>query len=179
MRGFTDEAVILRKEDFGEADRILTAYTKDHGKIKILAKGVRRPTSRKGGNLDLLNHVKVQLHRGRSMHIATEASSINSFSLLKRDVKSISKAYYLCEIVDRLCPEEENMPFVFELLISTLSQFQNNSTKKIWEFEYRLLRHLGFITEGNARRKLRFVIEEIIERELKTPNFYYSLLNLD
>ena len=113
------------------------------------------------------------------MHIAMEASSINSFYLLKRDVKSISKAYYLCEIVDRLCPEEEAMPFVFELLISTLSQFQDNSTKKIWEFEYRLLRHLGFITEDNTRRKLRSVIEEIIERELKTPNFYYSLLNLD
>lgn len=178
MYGFTDEAIILRKEDFGEAGRVLTVYTQNHGKMKILAKGVRRPTSRKGGNLDLLNHVKVQVHRGKGLHIVTEASSLNSFFLLKQDVKSISKAYYLCEIVDRLCPEEETMPFVFELLVSTLSQFQNNSTKKIWEFEYKLLRHLGFVIESSTRHKFRSVIEEIIERELKTPSFYYSLLNL-
>jgi|SRR3989338_7797411 len=178
MRGFTDEAVVLKKVDFGEADRLLTLYTKNHGKIRALAKGVRRPTSRKGGHLDLLTQARIQFHHGRNFYLATEAKTTNSFLSLKREIKVISKAYYLCEIVDSLCPEEQSMPFVFDLLTSTLSEFHLSSSQKVWTFEFQILKHLGFITEEKRRKRLRSYIEEIIERELKTPSFYYSLLKL-
>lgn len=179
MLNFTDEAVVLKKEECGEADRFLTIYTKNHGKIRALAKGVRRPTSRKGGNLDLLTLTKVHLRQYHNFSLISEAKAIDCFPQLKKEIKDISKAYYLSELVDSLCPMEQRMPFVFDILISTLSDFHKNSTQKIWDFEYQLLSHLGFIGDEKQPKKLRSFIEGIIERELRTPNFYFSVLRLD
>lgn len=181
MKSFTDEAVVLKKQDFGEADRILTLLTKNHGKVKVLAKGVRRPSSRKGGNLDILNHVQIFVVRGRSLDLVTQAEALRSFSQIKKEVKFISKALYLCELVDSLCAEEQVLPFVFDLLVATLSEFQVGSTAKLWEFEFQLLHHLGFITNEQKpkRKSLKSFIEEIVERELKTPAFFHAALALD
>lgn len=181
MHSFTDEGVVLKKQDFSEADRLLTILTRDHGKIKVLAKGVRRPTSRKGGNLDLLNHVQIFVARGKNLDLVTQAQAVNTFSSIKNDVKDISKAYYLCEITDRLCAEEVPSIFIFNLLVQTLDGLLNRSTKKIWDFEYKLLEHLGFISEDQkaVKRGLRGYVEEIIERQLSTPIFYHALLALE
>lgn len=180
MRSFRDEAVVLRKQDSGEADRLLTLYTRDHGKLKVLAKGVRRPTSRKGGNLDLLTHANLLIRRGPGLGLVTEAKSVNPFFKVKKEIGQISKAYYLCEIVDALCPEEQPSGFVFDLIVSTLANFHSKTNQKIWDFEYQLLRHLGFLdSRSEGRRGLRSYVEEIIERELRTPKFYYSLFGLE
>lgn len=178
MAIFSDEAVVLRKQDQGEADRLLTLYTRYHGKVLALARGIRRVSSRKGGNLDLLTRARVQIREARGFHAVVEAKSIDCFLGLKREVQGISKAYYLCELVDSLCPIEQPLPFVFDLLVDTLANFSVSSTRRIWEFEYQLLNHLGFIGE-TKRRKLRSVVEGIIERQLKTPVFYYSLARLE
>lgn len=180
-RSYSDEAVVLKKQDFGEADRLLTLFSRDRGKVKVLAKGVRRPTSRKGGNLDLLNHVQIFVARGKNLDLVTQAQVVNAFSPLKNDVKNISKAYYLCEITDRLCAEEVPSKFIFDLLVETLDGFLNRNTQKIWDYEYKLLEHLGFMSESQSRvgKGLRSYVEEIIERELSTPRFYHALLALD
>ena len=181
MRSFSDEAVVLKKQDFGEADRILTLFTKGHGKMKVLAKGVRRPTSRKGGNLDLLNHVTIFVNKGRSLDLVTQAQSINTFYHLKKEIKSVSKAYYICEITDSLCAEGVASGYVFDLLVDTFSRFSVNTTKRIWEYEFNLLNHLGFIEEGkrSSAKGLKSYVEEIIEKELKTPKFYHTLLKIE
>lgn len=178
MRSFADQGVVLKKLDFGEAGRILTLFTRKNGKIKVLAKGVRRPTSRKGGHLDLLTQAKVFVNRGKNLDLVTQAETVNSFYRIKKDVKDISKAYYLCELVDSLCAEGQNLPFVFDLLVLTLEDFLPSTNRKIWGFEYQLLKHLGFITHEKPQKGLKNFVEEIIERELKTPKFYYSLLKL-
>ena len=178
MRSFSDEAVVLKKLDFGEADRILTVFNKEHGKLKVLAKGVRRPTSRKGGNLDLLTHSRVFVAKGRNLDLVTEALCLNSFSPLKKEVNTISKAYYLCELIDSLCAEGESSVFVFNLLVSTLENFGQGPAQRIWDFEYQLLKYLGFITYEKPEKGLKAMVEEIIERELKAPKFYYSLLKI-
>src|SRR3989344_7387300 len=117
MRSFTDRGIVINKKDFGEAARILTILTQGHGKIRVLAKGIRRPLSRKGGNLDLLNLVNFHVVRGRNLDLVTAAKCLESFSGLKVQVKNISKAYYLCEVVDRLCPENQELSFVYDLLV--------------------------------------------------------------
>lgn len=181
MRSYRDEAVVLKKQDFGEADRILTLFTRAHGKVKVLAKGVRRPTSRKGGNLDLLTHASVLIHKGRGLDLVREARSINAFSKIKKEVKSISKAYYICEITDGLCAEGVVSEFVFDLLVGTLSNFQGGAAKKIWDFELKLLNHLGFL--GNKKERstkgLKSYVEEVVERELKTPKFFHELMRIE
>jgi DNA repair protein RecO (recombination protein O) len=180
MTGFHDEAVVLKKYDFGEAGRILTLFTKGHGKIKVLARGVRRPTSRKGGNLDLLNHVGVFINKGRNLDIVTQAQATKTFSDLKMDIGSISKAYYICEITDALCAEGVISNYIFDNLVATFSNFLTNTTKRIWDYEFNLLNHLGFIDESKKGAKgLRSYVEEIIERELKAPKFYHSVLGVE
>lgn len=181
MKSFSDEAVVLKKQDFGEADRILTLFTKNHGKIKVLAKGVRWPTSRKGGNLDLLNHVAIFVNKGRNLDLVTQAQAIHTFSHLKKEIKDVSKAYYICEITDGLCAEGVASDYIFGLLVNTFSKFTINNTKRIWEYEFNLLNHLGFIEESkrDSTKGLKGYVEEIIERELKTPKFYHSLLKIE
>lgn len=181
MRSFKDEAIVLKKIDFGEADRIVTLMTKNHGKVKVLAKGVRRPASRKGGNLDVLNHVEVFVAKGRNLDLVTQAQALNVHNGVKKEVKLISKALYLCELTDGLCAEEQVLPFVFDLLTSTLYDFHFGSTAKLWEFEFQLLNHLGFINQSQKphRKSLKSFVEEVIERELKAPIFYHAALALD
>lgn len=177
MKSYRDEAVVLKKTDFGEADRIVTLMTRNHGKVKVLAKGVRRPTSRKGGNLDILNHVKIIVAKGRNLDLVTQVQTIGAHPHAKKEIKLISKAFYLCELVDGLCAEEQVLPFVFDLLLSTLKNFHQSSTRKLWQFEFQLLNHLGFIGENQKpdRKSLKPYVEEIIERELKSPRLYHSL----
>lgn len=177
MKSFTDQAIVLKKTNFGEADRLLILFTKNHGKITVLAKGVRRPKSRKGGNLDLLNHVEVFVTKGRNLDLVLEAKTLNSFFPLKKELKLVAKAYYLCELVDGLCALEQSLPFVFDLLLKTLSQFLSQTNARLWDFEFELLQHLGFMTpeQRPKKRGLRSYVEEIIERELKTPKFYRAV----
>ena len=68
-RVYRTEAVVLRRQDLGEADRLLTVYSLDRGKLKVVAKGVRRPTSRKAGHLEPFTRVKLLLARGRELDI--------------------------------------------------------------------------------------------------------------
>ncbi|MBI2622470.1 DNA repair protein RecO, partial [Candidatus Microgenomates bacterium] len=73
MRSYRAEGIILKRTNFGEADRFLTVFSKRHGKIKILAKGVRRITSRRGPNIELFNLATLYIHKGRHLDILTEA----------------------------------------------------------------------------------------------------------
>lgn len=79
MHGIKVEGIILKRRNLGEADRILTVFSKNLGKISVLAKGVRRITSRRAGNVELLNRVSMYLHRAKSFLILTEAISLNTF----------------------------------------------------------------------------------------------------
>lgn len=179
MATFRSSALIIKKFDVGEADRILTVFTKDFGKLKVSAKGVRRMTSRKGGSLDLFNEAVLFFSRGRNIDTVTEATTVNSFQPLRKDLRLISYVYYLCEIVDSLCPEAQPLPFVFDLLVSAFNDLQNSgSPKVVWDFEYQLLTHLGFLKEKKREKSgLRVFIEELIERELKTPRVCRILIS--
>jgi len=66
MKSYKAEGIVIKRKNFGEADRILTVFTKKYGKIKVLAKGVRRITSRRGPNVELFNQVELVLHQGRN-----------------------------------------------------------------------------------------------------------------
>ncbi|MCL5004178.1 MAG: DNA repair protein RecO [Patescibacteria group bacterium] len=181
MRSFGDEAVVIRRQYIGEADVLLTLFTRGHGKIRVLAKGSRKINSRRGGNLDLLNHIKVLVSHGRTFDLLNQAETVNSFAHLKKRVEDISKAYYLCELTDKLSAEGEPSVYIFELLLETLANFLNKTTPRIWDFEFRLLEHLGFISASQRQGKkgLRVYVEEILERELKTPTFYHHLLKFN
>jgi DNA repair protein RecO (recombination protein O) len=120
QRLYRTEAIILRRQVFGEADRLLTLYTPDLGKVRVLAKGVRKPTSRKAGHVELFTHATLLIAKGKSLDIVTQADTIDAFLPLRDDLARASCAYYLAELVDRFTEEGEENRRLFELLLRGL-----------------------------------------------------------
>ena len=104
---YRDEAVVLRTHDLGEADRIVTMLSRAHGRIRGVAKGVRRTKSRFGGRLEPFSMVDVQLYEGRTLDVITEVTTLNPFGLtIGRDYDSFTAACAMVEIAERLTAEE-------------------------------------------------------------------------
>ncbi len=121
MRNFRTEGIIIKRRNFGEADRILTVMTRDYGKLQIKAAGVRKITSRRSAHIELLNHTILHLYKGHTFSILTEATVVNDFAPVKAHFDKVGFAYHLCELVDGLCPENQENRNVFFLLQKTLS----------------------------------------------------------
>ena len=88
MKKYRIEGVIIKRRNFKEADKILTVFTKKYGKVSVLAKGVRKITSRRGPSVELFNHASLLLHKASFLDIVTEASVYNTFEHVKKDFES-------------------------------------------------------------------------------------------
>ncbi|MBI4267606.1 MAG: DNA repair protein RecO [Chloroflexi bacterium] len=145
-RTYQTEAIIIKKTRLGEADRILTLYTPDMGKIQAVAKGVRRPKSKLAGHLELLTHSLVSLARGKNLDTITGSQTINSFLPLRNDLSLTSCALYAVELVNQLTADrDENRP-VFQLLQTVLEQLCHASDNDLVlrYFELHLLNEVGY-----------------------------------
>jgi DNA repair protein RecO (recombination protein O) len=117
-RLYRTEAIILKRSNFGEADRLLTFFTPHRGKLRAVAKGARKPSSRKSGHLELFSHTRLLLARGRNLDIVTQAETVKPFLSLREDLLRTTYAYYATELVDRFVgDEDENRP-LFDLLLA-------------------------------------------------------------
>jgi hypothetical protein len=122
MRSLRTEGIVIKRRNFGEADRLLTVITPHFGKLTIKATGVRKITSRRSAHIELLNQAALSLYKGSGMHVLTEAKMIEDYSEIKSDFTKVGFAYHLCELVDGLCPEDQENGRVFYLLKRTLMQ---------------------------------------------------------
>jgi DNA repair protein RecO (recombination protein O) len=148
-RVYKTEAIVLKRIDLGEADKILTLYTPNLGKIRAVAKGVRRSKSKLGGNVETLIHSSMMLAQGRNLDIITQSQTINSFLPLRSDLWRTSCALYAAELVDRFTEERiENYP-VYRLLLNTITNITQEEDVNILlrHFEMQLLGHLGYKPE--------------------------------
>jgi len=146
IRLYRTEAIVLRRRDFGEADRILTLFTRDRGKISAIAKGVRRIASRKSGHVELFTHTGLLLAQGRNLDIVTQAETIQPFRAVRDDLIRTTYAYHIAELVDRLSAEGVPSPMVFDLLremLAALAEVEDPSLAAR-HFEMRLLGLLGY-----------------------------------
>lgn len=125
MRNFRTEGIIIKRRNFGEADRLITVLTRNHGKILVKAAGVRKITSRRSAHIELLNHAILNVYKGNNFPILTEATMVDDYVAIKTDFNKIGIAYHLCELVDGLCPENQENSNVFSLLKNTLNQLSN------------------------------------------------------
>lgn len=148
-RVYRADAIVLRQRRLGEADKIVTLHTAQHGKLDAVAKGVRRPTSRLGGHLEALNHVALLLARGRDLDVITQAQTVEPFRVLRDDLNRLSCALYAAEIVDRITPERAPALAVFNLLLNTLRRLSDGVG--VWlvlrYFEMQLLDLSGYRPE--------------------------------
>jgi DNA repair protein RecO (recombination protein O) len=145
-RLYRAEAIILKRMNLGEADRILTLYTHKYGKIRAIAKGVRRPTSRKRGHVELFMRSRLLLAQGRSLDIITQAEVIDAYMPLRRDLWRTTYACYAAELLDHFTPEEESSPALFNLLQDVLKWIggETDLDRLMRYYELRLLDLVGF-----------------------------------
>ncbi len=172
MRSYKTEGIVIRRRNFGEADRLLTIFSKKHGKIQIKAAGVRKINSRRSPHIELLNHSLFNLYKGAGMPILTEVQNFENFPEIKRDLTRVGFAYHICELVDGLCAENQENEEIFYLLQKTLKRLslESDVPSVIREFEIELLTKLGFYRQLNISQDLDIsaFIEQILERKLKT-----------
>ncbi len=128
MRNVRTEGIIVKRRNIGEADRIITLFTPRYGKMTIKAAGVRKITSKRGAHIELLNRVSVSLYKGSGMHVLTEAKMIDDFVGIKEDFFRIGRAYYICELIDSLCPENQENQSVYALLQKTLAHLDTQDS---------------------------------------------------
>ncbi len=177
-RTYKSEGVVLKRTNFGEADKIVTIFSKHYGRITVLAKGVRRLTSRKRGDLEVFNQITFFASKGKGIDIVTETQLQNCFSSWRKDLQKVAVAYQLCEMVDKLTVEGTEQEEVYELLakdLELLSELKNEKSGNfLGSFGIRLLILLGYWPKAKPlprNFKVSVFIEDIIEKELKSKKF--------
>ena len=116
------QAIIMRRRDLGEADRLLTVFTRDRGKVNLLAKGVRRAASRKAGHIEPFTYTDLLVAKGASLDLVTQADTIASHRHVREDLWLSSLAYYVVELADAFTQDEDPNSLLFELLLETLER---------------------------------------------------------
>jgi len=152
MKSFCAEGIILRSRDFGEADKLVTIFTKRKGKIKVLAKGVRKVSSRRGGSLDALNQVKVFLQETKNLPFLTEVEAIQTFPSIKSDLAKLSIVFLMFELIDQFFSEEQENILIFNLLLDSLKGIEKSfdlEKDKIFatNFQLKILSQIGYLPE--------------------------------
>ncbi len=146
QRLYRTEAIILRRQDFGEADKLLTIYSPGFGKTRVLAKGIRRPKSRKGGHVELFTHSSLLIAKGKSLDIVTQAETIHSFLPIRRELVRTGYAYYAAELLDKFTEEGVDDKPLFDLFLRALFWLSEAEDLDLVlrYFELHLLRHAGY-----------------------------------
>ena len=119
-RVYASEAIVLRRTDFGEADRILTLFTPSYGKVRAIAKGARRTTSRLAGHLEPFARTQLLLATGRELDIVTQAEARERLDALRDDLWHATGAWYSAELVDRFLEDADPHPRLYRLFTQTL-----------------------------------------------------------
>jgi DNA repair protein RecO (recombination protein O) len=142
---YKTDAIVIRARDYGEADKILTLFSREYGKIQAIAKGVRKPKSRLRGGVQFLSYSDFLLHKGRSMDTVSQVEQKESFRWLLEDLETLSYAAYLAELVDAAILENEEGQGIFLLTLTCFHLMQSVDAKLVIRcFELRLLNQLGY-----------------------------------
>lgn len=155
MRSKKVTGIVLKRMDFGEADRLLTVFSFESGKIRALAKGSRKPLSKMAGHIEPCSMTHFQLTEGRNFYVVTGAEMQYPYGDIRQELTKTSLAYYLLEMVDALTVEEEAHPRAFNLLsdglvlIESLPEEHDNALIAT-AFAVKLLTELGYLPELSA-----------------------------
>jgi len=140
------EAVVLRHMDWGEADRLLWIFSREQGKQRVLAKGVRKVRSRKAGHLEPFTRVALLLAHTREVPLVTQAESVDAYLGLREDLVHLGYASYVVELLDRFTYEEGPNASLYRLLTDTLARLNSEEDPRlcVHYYQVRLLDLIGF-----------------------------------
>lgn len=172
-RVYRTHALILRRRDYGDADRILTLLTPANGRIEVIAKSARKTTSRLAGHVDLFTHANMLLAEARTWDIVTEAVTVEPFRHLREDLDAISRASYVAELVDAFAESTDEPGPLWDLATFSLRELDLSAAGDDFDrgvfldwFALRLLAISGF--QPNLSTCL--VCEEPLKPELNFLN---------
>lgn len=167
-RVYRTMAVVLRRHDLGEADRILTLFTRDYGKIKAVAKGARKPQSKKAGHVELFALVDVLLSQGRSLEVVSQVEMREAFPRIREDLIRATYAAHFAELVDAFTEEQDESRAVYELLVAGLNWLveTDDPRREARYYELHLLEVSGY----------RFELHHCVVggEKIKAQNQFYS-----
>ena len=151
---YRDEGVVLRTIKLGEADRIVTVLTQGHGKVRAVAKGVRKTSSRFGGRLEPMTRVALQCYRGRELDVVTQAETLESNRGLREQYVLLTHAIPMLEAVDQVAQEHEPNPALYRMLsgaLRALAELQNPVVTSAFFWKLLSLEGIHPMLDGCAR----------------------------
>jgi DNA repair protein RecO (recombination protein O) len=170
-RTYSSEAIVLKNREIGEADKLVTLFTRRFGKVVALARGVRKITSRRSGSLEPATQGIFFFAHGKTWDILTQVQLINSFAAARRHLARVTQVYQLLEVVDLLTREHQPHPEIYDLIVATLVQLnQPGQRRRLLVNNIRqLVNNLGFGSPPDASETaLKHHIEAIADRALRT-----------
>ena len=142
QRTYRTQAIILRRRDYQDADRVLTVFTSNEGKQELIAKGIRKTSSRKAGHLELFAHTSLLVAKARTWDIVTEVVTVESFRHLRESLDDIGRAAYVCELIDGFTEADDESQPLWDLLLLALRELDHHAEAERKEensFDPRLL----------------------------------------
>lgn len=132
MRSYKTKAIIIKRYEVGEADRIIIAFSRDLGLITLSARGVRKILAKLKGHLELFNYSWLLIHKSSRGAVDTiiGAETIHPFKKLRLSLESTSRVYLISEFLNRILPEREGYESIFKLLLYTLKEIENEKERE-------------------------------------------------
>ncbi len=178
-RIYTVEGIVLKRRNSGEADRIITLFTKEKGKLVVTAKGIRRITSKRAPHVEVFSRGRLLLHRGRYRDTVSEIEPLATYADVRGHLRRISVAYYLCELIDVLLPEQQEHRDVYSHLTQALVLLDrgNPADDYVQLFTEKLLILLGFLSHQRrlSTDEVLSYVEQLTERKLRTRRLLHQL----
>lgn len=145
VKEYLVDAIVLKSVRAREADRVVTLYTRQHGKKRAVAHGAEKPASRKRGAVQPFSCSRIMLRRGRDLDTVSQGEGLEIFPDLRQSLEGLATASYLAELVDAFTPDEDPNPAVFDLLLETFRLLggRDHSTAAR-AFEIKLISLLGY-----------------------------------
>ena len=151
MALYRDRGIVLRTYKLGEADRIVSIITEQRGKVRAVAKGVRKTKSRFGGRLEPTGNLALQLYEGRELDIVTQAETVEPYRHIREDLDRLSKAIVLLEAVDHVAHEQSPAPHLYRMLAGALRELdKRDSPLLVPAFLLKLLTAEGYGPEFDS-----------------------------
>ncbi|HZZ98409.1 MAG TPA: DNA repair protein RecO [Candidatus Saccharimonadia bacterium] len=153
MKTFSTDGIVLKRFNAGEADRILTVFTRDLGKIACIAKGVRKTTSTKRSALEPGSLAKIFCAETHGMPILTQATLVDDFSRSRETLAATRSLSQVLEIVDAVTVEGEGQEGIFDLVLATLHELsaEGAQRRKVLQYLQTMLEELGFQSLDTTR----------------------------
>lgn len=163
------DALVLRKRSLMDKDIMLTLFTKDYGKMTVVAKGVKKLTSRRSAHTQTGNLVSLELYTKSDRYYLQDTNIISAFSQIKIDHEKVNYLYQMLFIIDRLLPEQQTEPEIYNIAVRFLiysSKSQKIAPEKFAGYLHDIIRVLGYGTEDSNLTDILRNIEEIINEKI-------------